>query len=69
MEPQKISSAVSNPASENLQRLATLFPSIMKDGQVDFEALKAELGTFEEVGKEPYELTWAGKQGAKKTAA
>jgi len=69
MEPQKISSAVSEPASENLQRLAALFPSIMKDGQVDFEALKAELGTFEEVDKERYELTWAGKQAAKKTAA
>ncbi|UUX92979.1 site-specific DNA-methyltransferase [Methanoplanus endosymbiosus] len=68
-EKNKISSSVFNPASENLKRLSAIFPSIIKDGQVDFEALKAELGEFEEVDKERYELTWAGKQQAKKTAA
>lgn len=69
MEPNKIPSTVFDPASENLQRLSALFPSIIKDGLVDFEALKAELGIFEEVGDECYELTWAGKQEAKKVAA
>ena len=74
MEPNdkeipKIPSTVFNPVSENLKNLSALFPSIIKDGQVDFEALKAELGEFEEVDKERYELTWAGKQRAKKTAA
>lgn len=69
MDEHKISSTVFNPASDNLRKLTALFPSIMKDGQVDFEALKAELGTFEEAGKEQYGLTWAGKQEAKKNAA
>lgn len=45
-----------------------LFPSAVKDGEVDFEALKEELGQFEEVGSEKYELTWAGKKNAKKIA-
>ena len=40
----------------------------VKDGEVDFEALKEELGQFEEVGSEKYELTWAGKKNAKKVA-
>lgn len=54
--------------NENLQKLASLFPSAVKDGQLDIDALKEELGQFEEVGQEKYELTWAGKQNAKKEA-
>lgn len=67
--PQKIPLSLPSPASENLRRLADLFPSIIKDGEVDFTALKEELGIFEETGKEQYELTWAGKQQAKRLAA
>jgi len=65
---EKIPLSVTNPFSENLRRLAAIFPSIVKDGQVDFDALKEELGEFEEIGKEHYELSWAGKQEAKRTA-
>ena len=69
MDEHKISTIVSDQASDNLRKLTALFPSIMKDGEVDLEALKDELGIFEEVEKESYELTWAGKQRAKKIAA
>ncbi|MDD3306529.1 MAG: site-specific DNA-methyltransferase [Acetobacterium sp.] len=55
-------------ANDNLSKLAQLFPAAVKDGEVDFEALKQELGAFKEVGSEKYELTWAGKQNAKKVA-
>ena len=64
MEYQKISESVSEPFSENLKKLQELFPSVVKDGEVDFDALRAELGEFTEIGKERYELTWAGKQDA-----
>ena len=57
-----------NEVNENVRALERLFPSAVKDGQVDFEALKEELGNFEEVGPEKYELTWSGKQNAKKIA-
>lgn len=57
-----------NSVNENVKALENLFPSVVKDGQVDFEALKEELGQFEEVDKEKYELTWSGKQNAKKQA-
>jgi len=57
-----------NSVNENIKALASLFPSAVKDGQVDFEALKEELGQFEEVEKEKYELMWSGKQNAKKQA-
>lgn len=64
----KVSREISNPVNENIQKLAALFPSAVKDGELDVEALKQELGDFTEVGPEKYELTWAGKQRAKQTA-
>ena len=66
MDFPRVPSTVSDPASDNLHKLSVLFPSIVKDGQIDFEALKSELGHFEEARKERYELTWAGKQEAMK---
>ncbi|MGL5124149.1 MAG: site-specific DNA-methyltransferase [Fusobacteriaceae bacterium] len=57
---------INNIKNENLELLKSLFPSVIKDGQVDFKALKEELGEFEEVKEERYEFNWAGKQNAKK---
>lgn len=68
MSDQKVPKTINDFISDNVQALASLFPAAVKDGQVDFTALKEELGQFEEVGKEKYELTWAGKQEAKKKA-
>jgi adenine-specific DNA-methyltransferase len=68
MDYVKVPQEINNIVGDNVKLLAQLFPSAVKDGQVDFEALKEELGQFEEVGKEKYELTWAGKQDAKKKA-
>lgn len=68
MEYKKIEAQINDFVGDNVKKLAQLFPSAVKDGQVDFQALKEELGQFEEVGSEKYELTWAGKQNAKKIA-
>lgn len=61
---------ISNPINENLKKLGELFPSAVKDGELDIEALREELGDFAEIqpGDEKYELNWAGKQAAKKKA-
>ena len=67
-EYPKVEKEIFNVENENLQKLASLFPSAVKDGQLDINALKEELGQFEEVGQEKYELNWAGKQNAKKEA-
>lgn len=68
MEYPKVEKELFDVDNENLQKLASLFPSAVKDGQLDIDALKEELGQFEEVGQEKYELNWAGKQNAKKEA-
>lgn len=59
-----------DPISENLAKLSELFPAAVKDGALDMEALRAELGEFEEIkpGDETFELNWVGKQAAKKEA-
>lgn len=64
----KVPQQMNDIVGDNVKKLAQIFPSAVKDGEVDFEALKEELGQFEEVGSEKYELTWAGKKNAKKIA-
>ena len=66
MENNKIKRDINNVINDNLKALEQLFPSAVKDGQLDIKALKEELGDFEEVTTEKYELNWAGKQNAKK---
>lgn len=68
IEERKLKKEIFDVKNENLKALEKLFPSVVKDGQVDFQALKEELGEFEEVGSEKYGLTWSGKQNAKKIA-
>ena len=51
-----------------LSIVAQYFPEAIKDGEVDFTALKEEMGEFHKVGSEHYDFTWAGKQAAKKKA-
>lgn len=68
MEYEKVQQRINDIVGDNVKKLAQLFPSAVKDGEVDFEALKEELGQFAEVDSEKYELTWAGKKNAKKIA-
>ena len=68
MDNNKIPQEINNIVGDNLKALAQLFPSAVKDGLLDVEALREELGQFEEVDSEKYELTWSGKQSAKKLA-
>ena len=68
MEENKVNEQINDFVGDNVKKLAQLFPSVVKDGEVDFEALKEELGEFKEVESEKYELTWAGKQEAKRIA-
>lgn len=52
----------SDIASEQVQKLAELFPEVVREGKVDFDALKATLGEDIEYG-EKYGLGWKGKSG------
>ncbi|HNX77491.1 MAG TPA: site-specific DNA-methyltransferase [Candidatus Rifleibacterium sp.] len=51
--------------TENIARLKELFPDIVTDGKIDFDALKEVLGEFIDGRDERYSFTWNGKSKAK----
>ena len=54
--------------AESRDKIAKLFPEVMKDGLFDFDVLKELLGGDFESGAERYGLFWPGKHDAIKTA-
>ena len=44
----KVSQQINDIVGDNVKKLAQVFPSVVKDGEVDFEALKEELGDFQD---------------------
>jgi adenine-specific DNA-methyltransferase len=53
---------------ENIETLKVLFPTIVKEGKIDIEELKALLGDEQETNDEYYRFTWAGKAMARREA-
>lgn len=52
-----------NLTTENVAKIAQLFPGVVTEGKVNFDLLRSMLG--EEVfGDEAYEFTWVGKRAA-----
>jgi len=52
----------------NIETLKMLFPTIVKEGKIDVEELKALLGEDVESEDEYYRFTWAGKSHARQEA-
>jgi len=53
---------------QNIETLKSLFPTIVKEGKIDLEELKAVLGEEIESGDEFYRFNWAGKSMARQEA-
>ena len=53
---------------ENIETLKKLFPTIVKEGKIDFSELKALLDDEIETDEEYYRFTWAGKSMARREA-
>ncbi len=63
---EKINSLASaDIVANNIQTLKQLFPTIIKEGAIDFNELKALLGETVEDKEEYYQFTWAGKSQAR----
>jgi len=52
----------------NIETLKQLFPTIVKEGKIDMQELKALLDDEIETGEEYYRFTWAGKNEARREA-
>lgn len=57
-----------NVVNENIEKLKALFPTIIKEGKLDVDELKAILGDYVETNDEFYRFTWAGKGMARQEA-
>ena len=53
---------------DNISQLGLLFPEVIKEGKVDFEALHDLLGSYQDTAEERYCLNWAGKAEARREA-
>jgi len=63
-QPQKLDTSSEDIMGQNLEKLKELFPSVVKDGTVDVEALRNVIGDISEPNQEYYNFTWAGKSDA-----
>lgn len=53
---------------DNISQLGQLFPEVIKEGKVDFEALHDLLSNYQDTAEERYCLNWAGKADARREA-
>ena len=60
-EISKLSGESLDIKQAHIESLKSLFPQAVKDGRVDFAALKALLGDDIAAENERYGLNWAGK--------
>lgn len=62
---QKLDMKSMDLVNKNIEKIKTLFPNVVSEDKIDFEALKQEL--FNELldnRKEKYQFTWVGKKNA-----
>ena len=57
-----------NIVSENIARIKELFPNVITEGKIDFDALRVVLGDEVDTSKEKYQFTWNGKSESIKLA-
>ena len=74
---EKIELGTADGATENIEKIAELFPQVMTETKnaegelervVDFDALRDLLGDVAEGQRERYQFTWPGKREAKAEA-
>ena len=68
MEYSKVNQAINRVTEEKKDMLKTIFPSVIKDGVLDVDALLEEIGIPQVSVGEKYELLWAGKNEAKRNS-
>ncbi len=54
--------------AENIEQLKQIFPEVIKEGKVDFEALQDLLGNYIDPSEERFCLNWSGKSNARREA-
>ena len=66
--PSSLEAQSASPIQDNLRALAALFPSVVRDGQVDVDALRQLCGEAVVKEDELFGLNWRGKAEARRAA-
>lgn len=61
---EKLSGKGLDIVQQNIETLKKLFPEIVRESKIDFDALKLILGEEVEESSEKFDFTWAGKKKA-----
>ncbi len=64
----KADGATPDIVEQNVEQLKALFPEIVTEGRVDFDALRELLGNYTDDREERYSFTWNGKSRARRLA-
>ena len=67
LEP-RTDGATPDVVEQNVEELKRLFPEIVTEGKVDFDALREVLGDYTDEREERYSFTWNGKSKARMIA-
>lgn len=54
--------------AQHIAQLSQLFPEVIKEGKIDFDALQDLLGNYIDTPEERFQLNWAGKAQARREA-
>lgn len=54
--------------AEHIEQLKQIFPEVVKEGKVDFDALQDALGNYTDTLEERFQLNWVGKAKARREA-
>tara|TARA_R110001606_G_scaffold363430_2_gene517544 strand:+ start:13582 stop:15570 length:1989 start_codon:yes stop_codon:yes gene_type:complete len=63
---KKIDGGTMDITAHNIEQIQQLFPNVVSEGKVDFDALKVELGESVDKESERYQFAWNGKEQAKR---
>jgi adenine-specific DNA-methyltransferase len=53
---------------QNIEKMKALFPDVVTEGKIDFDALRETLGEYVDEQSERYSFTWNGKSQARRIA-
>jgi len=67
LDPER-DGATPNIVEQNVEELKRLFPEIVTEGKVNFDALREVLGDHMDEREERYSFTWNGKSRARRLA-
>ena len=63
-QTEKVADTSGDVLADQIARLREVFPEVFVEGKIDFDKLRATLGSSVDSGPSRFSFTWAGKDDA-----